>query len=131
PDVIARFGTDYRKAGDTIVEEGTTVPGLFLMVSGAVRVTRQEGGETLVVAQLGPGDLFGEISLLMRKPATATVTAVENTALLMLSREDFHEVTGDFPELLKGAYDIAMIREAQNNSIMAAPAIDLDDIPMV
>jgi cAMP-dependent protein kinase regulator len=131
PDVIARFGTDYRNAGAAIVEEGGAVPGLFLVVSGAVRVTRREGGETLVVAQLGPGDLFGEISLLMQKPATATVTAVENTALLMLSREDFNDVTRDFPELLKGAYDIAMSREAQNNSIMAAPAIDLDDIPMV
>jgi CRP-like cAMP-binding protein len=131
PDVIARFGTDYRDAGNAIVEEGATGPGLFLVVSGAVRVTRQEGGETLAVALLGPGDLFGEISLLLSKPATATVTAVENTALLVLSREDFHEVIRDFPELLKGAYDIAVAREAQNHSIMAAPAIDLDDIPMV
>ncbi len=131
PDVVARFGTDFRDAGDVILEEGDAGPGLFLVVSGAVRVTRRDGSETLVVARLGPGDLFGEISLLMQKPATATVTAVESTALLVLSRDDYHAVTGDFPELLKGVYDIAVAREAQNNSIMAAPAINLDDIVMV
>jgi cAMP-dependent protein kinase regulator len=131
PAVIARFSTDYRRAGEAIVKEGTEGPGLHLVVSGSVRVTRREGGEVLQVARLGPGDLFGEISLLMRKPATATVATTEDAALLVLSRDDFHDVTRDFPELLKGAYDIAVARDEQNNSILAAPAIEIDDPVMV
>ena len=131
PEVIARFGTDYRSAGDRIIEQGMEGPGLFLIVSGSVRVTKDdEGGDTLV-AELGPGDLFGEISLLMRKPSTATVTAAQNTALLFLPRARFEDVTSRFPELLKGAYDIAVERENQNISIMGQPVEDAHDLVMV
>jgi cAMP-dependent protein kinase regulator len=131
PDVIARFDTDYRKAGDTIIEEGQEGPGLYLIVSGGVRVTRQEGDEIMVITELRPGDLFGEISLVMSKPSTATVTAVESTALLYLSRAEFHQATEEFPELLKGAYDIAVDREEQNRTILGHPAIAADDLIMV
>jgi cAMP-dependent protein kinase regulator len=131
PNVIARFDTDYRQTGDVIIEEGQQGPGLYLIVSGSVRVTRAEDGEVVVITGLGPGDLFGEISLVMSKPSTATVTAVENTALLTLSREQFQAATEDYPELLKGAYDIAVDREEQNRTILGHPAIDADDLIMV
>jgi cAMP-dependent protein kinase regulator len=131
PNVIARFDTDYRQTGDVIIEEGQQGPGLYLIVSGSVRVTRAEDGELVVITDLGPGDLFGEISLVMSKPSTATVTAVENTALLTLSRNEFQAATEDYPELLKGAYDIAVDREEQNRTILGHPAIDADDLIMV
>jgi len=130
-DVIARFDTDYRRSGEEIIREGAEGPGLYLIVSGRVQVTREEGGEPVLLAHLGPGDLFGEISLLMRKPSTATVTAVDNTALLRLAREEFRAATKDFPELLKGAYDIAVEREEQNRSIIGHPALAADDLILV
>lgn len=131
PDVIARFDTDYRRSGEVIIREGEEGPGLYLVVSGRVRVTRAEGGEAVLIADLGPGELFGEISLVMSKPSTATVTAVENTALLRLARGEFRDATKDFPGLLKGAYDIAVDREEQNRTIMGHPAIDADELIMV
>jgi CRP-like cAMP-binding protein len=131
PEVVARFGTDFREAGTAIIEEGREGPGLFLVVSGLVRVTRKDGGEDVIVADLGPGELFGEISLLMRKPSTASVTAIEDTALLFLPREDFHAAIGEHPELLKGAYDIASRREDQNYSIMASSTAAADDLVLV
>lgn len=131
PDVIARFDTDYRRAGEKIIREGKEGPGLYLVVSGRVRVTRDEAGGPVLITDLGPGELFGEISLVMSKLSTATVTAVENTALLHLSRDDFREATKDFPELLKGAYDIAVDREEQNRTIMGHPALEADDLVLV
>lgn len=131
PEVIARFDTGYRRAGEVIISEGQEGPGLFLVVSGRVSVFRREEEDDVLLARLGPGDLFGEISLLMRKPSTATVVATENTALLVLARDDFNEVTRDFPQLLKGAYDIAVEREMQNNSILATAAEDADDLVLV
>jgi CRP-like cAMP-binding protein len=131
PDVIARFGTDFCEAGETIIDEGAEGKGLFLVVSGAVRVLRREGGDVVHLATLGPGDLFGEISLVMRKPSTASVVAERSTALLFLSRAEFHEATRDFPELLKGAFDIAVERETQNNSIIGRPARSADDLILV
>jgi cAMP-dependent protein kinase regulator len=131
PDVIARFDTDYRRAREVIIREGKEGPGLYLVVSGRVRVTRDEAGGPVMITDLGPGELFGEISLVMSKLSTASVTAVENTALLHLSRDDFHEATKDCPELLKGAYDIAVDREEQNRTIVGHPAIEADDLVLV
>ena len=114
-----------------IIEQGRDCPGLFLIVSGGVRVNKVENNEDVVLATLGPGDLFGEISLLMRKPSTATVTADQNTALLFLPRTEFESATAEFPEFLKGVYDIAVNRDMRNNSIMGLPAQDADGLILV
>ncbi len=127
-EVIARFSTDFRHAGHIAIEEGKPGPGLFLIVSGQMQVLKSDKGGQTIVAHLGPGDLFGEISLIMRKPSTATVVATEDTALLFLSAEQFHEATRDFPELLKGAFDIALTREEKNNSILASAAAATDEL---
>ena len=131
PEVIALFSTDYHEAGNEIITEGQKGPGLFLIVSGRVRVTKKESGDQIILAELGPGDLFGEISLLMQRPSTATVISSEDTALLFLPSDEFHNVTSEFPELLKGAFDIALAREAQNNSILASSAAAADDLILV
>jgi uncharacterized membrane protein len=64
---------------------------LFLVISGRVSVTvPSEQGEHVAVATLGPGELFGEISLLDAGPRTATVRALTDTEVYTLSRKDFH-----------------------------------------
>lgn len=131
PDVISLFQTDYADSGEVIIEEAQEAPGLFLIVSGKVDVLRSEGQEQVRIASLGAGDIIGEISLLMRRPSTATVIAVEPTALLFLPATDFFEVTREFPELLKGAFDIALERDVKNNSILASTAAAADDLVLV
>ncbi len=87
--------------------------------------------EKVLLSRLGPGDVFGEISLLMQRRSTATVTATEDLALLFLASDDFMVVTKEFPELLKGAFDIALEREAANNSILARETTAADDIVLL
>jgi len=130
-DVISRFSTDFREAGSTIIREGEEGRGLYLVVSGRVRVLVRDGDDLVRMGTLGPGDLFGEVALLMRKPSTATIVAEENTALLFLPREEFLEATRDFPELLKGAFDIANARETSNNSIVGIEAQSADHLILV
>jgi CRP-like cAMP-binding protein len=131
PDVIARFTSDYREAGSVIVVEGEEGRGLYLVASGRVRVLKRDGEDVVQMAVLGPGDVFGEISVLMRKPSSASVVADENTALLFLPREELAEATREFPELLKGAYDIAAARETRNNSVMGIEARGADHLILV
>ena len=66
-------------AGDVIVTEGETGVGFHLILSGRAKVLA--GKRT--IATLGPGDFFGELSLIDRGPRTATVVA--NTTLKTLS----------------------------------------------
>jgi CRP-like cAMP-binding protein len=72
-------------AGDTIVNEGETGVGFHLILSGKAKVL--DGKRT--VAQLGPGDYFGELSLIDRGPRTATVIAQTNLKTLSLVSWEF------------------------------------------
>jgi len=69
-----------------LIEEGRRSDAAYIVAQGLVGVYVAQGGDT-PIAQLGPGELFGEISLLEDSPATATVTAIENSLLLAVPRD--------------------------------------------
>lgn len=72
-------------AGDVVLREGGESDRFFVIESGLVEVT--QAGE--VLRREGPGEFFGEIGLLRDVPRTATITAVEDTVLLAMDRDDF------------------------------------------
>jgi CRP/FNR family transcriptional regulator, cyclic AMP receptor protein len=90
---------DY-PAGAVLLRQGETGVGLFVIVSGRVRVTQQrEGGQDYELAMLGKGDVVGEMSLLDDLPRSATATALEPTKALVLPVWDFRAVLRDSPEI--------------------------------
>jgi MFS family permease len=79
-------------AGEVVVHEGAESDRFYVIESGNVRVTAADGHQ---LREEGPGDYFGEIGLLRDVPRTATITAMDDTVLLALEREEFLEaVTG-------------------------------------
>ena len=71
--------------GSAVVREGEAGDSLFLIVLGTLQVsTRGADGADVELARLGPGDFFGEVALLTRRPRTATVTALTEAELLRL-----------------------------------------------
>jgi voltage-gated potassium channel len=82
-------------AGDRLTEEGRRGREFFVLVDGAVTVRR--GGRKL--AELGPGDWFGEIAILTYKPRTATVTATSPVRLLVISDRAFRRVVETTPRI--------------------------------
>jgi CRP/FNR family transcriptional regulator, cyclic AMP receptor protein len=82
-------------AGGVIVREGEIGTGFFVVVSGAVRVVRD--GET--VSTLGPGEFFGELSVLDHRPRNAQVVAAEPTACLALASWDLETVITEQPRV--------------------------------
>jgi CRP/FNR family transcriptional regulator, cyclic AMP receptor protein len=80
---------DY-KVGETIIEQGKVGVGLFILVRGAAKVVREQtDGEQIELDHLKRTDFFGELSLLDDAPRSATVTALEDTKCLALSKLDF------------------------------------------
>lgn len=71
--------------GDVIVKEGDEGVGFFLIVTGAISVTRGDQ----VLSALGPGDFFGEMALIDNFRRSATCTATEPTECIAMSRWDF------------------------------------------
>lgn len=87
--------------GDIIVTEGEQTTSMFLVVSGHVKVfTREDHGGHLPLAELGPGDFFGEVSLLTGRPRTATITAKTPVNAIELSRESIDLIGEQHPEVL-------------------------------
>lgn len=72
-------------AGHVIARQGEIGTGFFVVVDGRVRVVRDGS----VLAQLGPGDFFGELSVLDGKPRNAMVAAEAATTCLAIATWDF------------------------------------------
>jgi CRP/FNR family cyclic AMP-dependent transcriptional regulator len=84
----------------TIVEEG--LPGYYMYVirEGRVKVTKLSGdGREKILELLGPGDFFGEMSLLDNAERSASVKTLGETRILALSRADFLNELRRSPDL--------------------------------
>jgi CRP-like cAMP-binding protein len=78
----------YEK-GEIIFEQGDIGLGIFVVVSGKVRVDPANEFLKDAVLEFGPGEMFGELSLFEETPRFATVRATERTVMLALSRAEF------------------------------------------
>ncbi len=82
-------------AGKVLCEEGKVGREFFFIIDGTASVRR--GGRK--AATLGPGQYFGELSLLDRQPRSATVTAEMPMRLLLLDQRRFSGLLDDIPGL--------------------------------
>lgn len=119
--------------GEALVVQGEEPTGLFLLASGGVRVTTEDpdDGEALVVADLGPGDVVGEISVVLRKPASATVVASFPTVALELVRAQFQDAIKQHPLVLAELYTLATTRDEELRTVVAQQALDVEEIVLV
>jgi len=82
--VIRRF-----MRGQTVVQQGAKEDTLFILLSGEARVlVTNSRGREVFLAGLGPGDFFGEMSLIDGEPHSATVRTERNADVLILGRDD-------------------------------------------
>ncbi|MFZ5468425.1 MAG: cyclic nucleotide-binding domain-containing protein [Myxococcota bacterium] len=96
---VALISTEEsREQGDEIFAEGEAGDALYLVLEGKVRVHKQDR----VIAELGERECFGEMAILDAAPRSATVTAVNDTNLLKIDREDFQEIMSEKPEIAMG-----------------------------
>ena len=80
------------KPGQVIIREGETGDLFYVITEGQAEIMiRDADGEELVLHRVGPGNFFGELSMLTNEPRSARVRAVEHVTTLALKRNDFFE----------------------------------------
>ena len=97
--------------GSVIMEEGSTGPRMVILLDGRVEVLkRSETDGEILLAELGPGAVLGEMSLLTDTPRTATVRAATELRLFAIDRRNFEEMADDAdPAALKIGLAIARV----------------------
>lgn len=86
--LIERFGRNV-PAGQVLFREGDSGREMFVIQSGKVRLMRTIRGHDKLLAELGPGEFFGEMSIINDKPRTATAIIDEDAQLLVLDPKTF------------------------------------------
>lgn len=93
-DTLAKHTTEVsRPAGTVLVEQDRRGHQMFYIEEGSA-VVKRNGRK---VAELGPGEVVGELSLIDGQPASAQVVATEDVVLLVMSPSDFNAVLNDVP----------------------------------
>ena len=116
--LVERFRGREVSSSTAIIREGQRSDGLYVILSGEVQISK----EGRVLAHLREADVFGEMSLLQKAPATATVTALRRTSLLRLPREDFDEIIMSHPQILVLVSELTEERRQQTDAILSRTA---------
>jgi cAMP-dependent protein kinase regulator len=126
--LVERFQTRIFEKGDKLVREGEEAQGLHLVASGGVAVVAHQGGESMVLATLAPGQTVGEVALVLRRRANADVIALHPTVTLFLPRDEFLSLVLDHPAILHGLYLTAVRRDDETTvALDSIPAAMADD----
>lgn len=96
--MFVRFGREFQP-GEVLFREGEMGEVMFVIQAGAVRITKEVGGEEKNLAVLGPGEFLGEMAILNGKPRTATATVVETTRCLVIEAKTLESMVARNAEI--------------------------------
>jgi len=112
--LMEKFKARSFPKGSVLLKEGEPPSGLYIILYGQMSVTTLQGSDPVHLATLGPGDMFGEMSLLANEPTSATVAAEEEVLVIRLSRARFQEVMMTHPHVLEVVARISERRLEEN-----------------
>jgi small-conductance mechanosensitive channel/CRP-like cAMP-binding protein len=97
-----------------VIDQGTSGDSMFLIVRGRVEVRVAHADRTDVVARFGPGESFGEMSLLTGEPRSATIVALEELEAVEVTRDTLTPIIHANPEVLHKLSELLTERQAAN-----------------
>ncbi|MDA0977501.1 MAG: cyclic nucleotide-binding domain-containing protein [Proteobacteria bacterium] len=90
--LFSKFEEVKYSANDVVISQGELGDFFYVIQAGRAKVERSAGGKTAVLAELKPGDNFGQDALVSDAPRNATVTMTTNGTLMRLSEPDFQSL---------------------------------------
>jgi CRP-like cAMP-binding protein len=103
---------------EVIFEEGTAQNKLFLITKGSARISlsMDRSDEEMVLAELGEGEMLGEVSFVIDAPHAATVTALETTEVITLDRQALFQLMDANPDIAARMW--SRLAQALGNKLM-------------
>jgi CRP/FNR family transcriptional regulator len=85
--------------GELVFAEGEPADNLYIVLNGTVVIRKEGELVTTVLAEFGPGDMFGELSLIDQRPHSASALAKGVTEIAIYDKETFVASLRDDPDL--------------------------------
>nr|WP_319392387.1 cyclic nucleotide-binding and patatin-like phospholipase domain-containing protein [uncultured Desulfobacter sp.] len=96
--LVERLQIKEVAAGTHVIAEGAHDRSMFILVSGRLRVTRKgRDGNLMLYNEILPGEIVGELGVILDQPRTADITALRRSVLGILSQQDFEQLLKNFP----------------------------------
>ena len=116
---MCSFATKQFKKGDLIIKEGDTADTAFVINKGHVEVKKITlKGESVLIARLDPGQIFGEMSLFDNSNRSASVYALSDVELSVITKEDFLKYLDNTPPQIKVIIELLLKRLRQTSNLV-------------
>lgn len=117
--------TKSYKAGEIVVSEGDIATSAYIIESGKVAIMKKAGGRVITIATLTEGEVFGEMGLIEDRPRSATVKALTDLTVRIITRDDFNEHLQSNPIILIPIIKSLFERLRQTGYILAKRTQDV------
>jgi cAMP-dependent protein kinase regulator len=131
PALIERFTIKQFNQGERIVSQGSPPDGLHIVALGEVDIVHNDGKDTTLVARLGPGEVVGEVALILRRPAITDVIAHHPTVTLFLQRDRFLGLARAHAKVFVELYELAVHRDQETATAASSEAAESEDFVLV
>lgn len=113
------------RTGDTLMQEGDVGEEAYLILDGSVLITKERGGTSVVLGIYQEGDIIGEMSLISEEPRSATVQALEETTVAVLTKEILKQHFKNLPPYMEKMIS-ALTARLQHTDSMIHPHLASD-----
>src|ERR1700748_1471051 len=133
-DRLRRFGeVRHYAAGEALFVTGRVAPGMYVLMKGAVRVTRRDPlGHSASIVEQGPGDFVADVGQLSGQPAFVDVHAVDDVEALLIPPDNLRALMIEEPELGERIMHalilrrVALIEAGAGGPVLIAPEFSPD-----
>lgn len=105
--------------GDIIIEEGDESESMYWLKSGLLIVTKRDPADDareITLANVNPGELFGEMSFLDKQPRSATVKALAKSEILEIPKKKYYDMLMDQPKWMQNLIQNLVDRLRKTNT---------------
>jgi len=114
--------------GHTLIKEGDYGAQAFLIQSGSVKIFTEHEGKEVVLAKLGPGQIIGEMALIFDGPRTASVRALEDCNVVVITREQFRHKLEKTDQTVRAIVKMLCSRIIASNNTLLDRKGNVDDL---
>ena len=120
--------------GSMIFSEAQNGPDMFIIKAGSIKISKVVDGTEITLAMLKPGDMFGEMALLERKPRSANAIATEDCVLMSINMQNFNQMVSTQAQMVDRLTTTlserlwSMQRQLANTLLQANPVAQMTDM---